>query len=75
MGRHHAEMVRVVVGDDKERRERKDGGEASAQSGANDEECGRKYGTLAQDLKAYNMEKRTSADSEERRRCKVVGPL
>ena len=60
IGRHYAEMVQVVGGDEKEGRERKYAGSASAQGGANDEECGGKRGSLLQNLHAYIMER--SAD-------------
>ena len=54
MGRHYAEMVQLVGGDEKEGREGKDGGIASTQGGANDQKCGRKCGSLAQNLQACN---------------------
>ena len=51
MGRHCAEMVQVVGGDVR----RKTEGNAPAQGGANDQECGGKCGSLAQNLQAQSM--------------------
>ena len=48
--------------------------ETSTKSGANDEECGGKLWTLAQNHEAYSMERSTDPE-ERRRRCKVVRPL
>ena len=50
MGRYFAEMVKLVGGHEEEGREEKYGGSASAQGGANDQECRRQ--TSAQDHEA-----------------------
>ena len=70
-GKHYSEVVCVVREDEKNGT---DGGEAPTKSGANDQECGGKRWTLAQNHKAYSMERRNT-DPEERRICKVVRPL
>ena len=55
-------------------RRKRDGGDASAKSGADDQECGGKCWTSPQDHEAHSMERRC-IDLEERRRCKDAGPL
>ena len=55
MGRHYAEMVHVVGGDEKRRTRREIHQHKVAQM---IEECGGKSGSLAQNLQAYSMEGR-----------------
>ena len=65
----------MVGGDEKEGRERKYGGNASAQGGANDSECGGKCRSLAQNFKAHSMVERSADLGKCRRRCEVAGSL
>ena len=63
MGRHRAEMVRVVQGDEKKTKGQME--EMHQHKVAQMiKQCGRKRGTLAQDLQAHGMERR-STDPEE----------